>query len=642
MKLRLRVGMVCVLAAGAAAAQTTYYVRPDGGTAKQCAGTTNAAYPGKGSNQPCAWAHPSWALEKRAWKLAGGDRLRIAPGSYRMGWGRPRYGWGDFDFNHPEDVHLPPLPSGPDAKRPTVVAGEGYEQGCPRKPELWGSGPTHHILDLSGTSNAVVACLEITDHATCGVGHPTLVCGEDSAAAVAGIFARDERGENVVLRDLDIHGLAGSGIAGRFGSVTMQRVVLSGNGLSGWNADLRDGAVLKPVVRIEDSTIEWNGCVEEAGTRRPAAGGCRGENSGGYGDGIGLSYVGGSWSILHSVVRYNTQDGLDLLYVKESGGKVTIDGVTAYGNAGNQIKVAGGAAIRNNVIVGNCAYFDGKPFSLLKGYFREDEQGYQPGDHCRANGDALVVAAQSGTHGAILNNTIVGEGDFLIWALCQNKNEKEPCSEGTSIEIANNILRGYRRAGEFRDRKLKRSGELVAPIFAEGGVARVHHNLMFHVDRAYGDLDGQCPLAAGDICADPRFAADVLSEHFDGRLLAGSPALDRGAAVAVTSDHDGAPRPQGAGYDVGAFEMQPREPGVASAPIRYWFDFGMGRGGAGIYESLAGNADRTFFLPTPRFDPAHPDPWRQFELPKEPFVRVPDPYGRPSRCSRRRSCPGRS
>src|SRR4051812_44634689 len=199
-----------------AAAQTTYFVRPDGGTGRQCNGKADIPYPGHGANLPCAWAHPSWALQQRAWKIAGGDRLLIAPGSYRMGVGKPAFGWGQFDSNHPADIHLPPLPSGPDPKIPTILAGVGYEQGCPRKPELWGAGLTQSVINLSGSSNAIVACLEITDHATCGGGQPPLKCRPDAPAAVSGIFAKNEKGQNIVLRDLDIHGLAGSGIFGRF------------------------------------------------------------------------------------------------------------------------------------------------------------------------------------------------------------------------------------------------------------------------------------------------------------------------------------------------------------------------------------------------------------------------------------------
>ena len=193
---------------------------------------------------------------------------------------------------------------------------------------------------------------------------------------------------------------------------------------------------------------------------------------------------------------------------------------------------------------------------MLKGYFWEDAKDYHQGDLCRANGDALVVAVQSGVHSRILNNTIVGEGDFLIWGLCQNR-DATPCGTATSIEVANNVLRGYRRKGEFRDKKLGRSGELVSPIFAENGVVReIHHNLFFNLDIPYGDLHANCPMDAGDVCADPRFVNDVLSEAFDGKLRLGSPALGAGVSLPlVIGDREGSVRPKGQAYDMGAFQM---------------------------------------------------------------------------------------
>jgi len=55
------------------------------------------------------------------------------------------------------------------------------------------------------------------------------------------------------------------------------------------------------------------------------------------------------------------------------------------------------------------------------------------------------------------------------------------------------------------------------------------------------------------VTGDPRFI-DVSVKNY--RLGASSAAIDRGVALngVVTNDYDGNPRPQGSGYDVGAFE----------------------------------------------------------------------------------------
>ena len=47
---------------GSAQAATTYYVRTDGGTPPQCTGRADAAYPGTGTAQACAWKSLHYAL----------------------------------------------------------------------------------------------------------------------------------------------------------------------------------------------------------------------------------------------------------------------------------------------------------------------------------------------------------------------------------------------------------------------------------------------------------------------------------------------------------------------------------------------------------------------------------------------------
>src|SRR5262249_55940577 len=51
--------------------------------------------------------------------------------------------------------------------------------------------------------------------------------------------------------------------------------------------------------------------------------------------------------------------------------------------------------------------------------------------------------------------------------------------------------------------------------------------------------------------ADPGMV-DPASYNF--HLQAGSLAIDSGAVVPVSTDHEGRPRPQGSGYDIGAYE----------------------------------------------------------------------------------------
>ncbi len=58
---------------------TVWYVRDGGGTPAQCTGTTNAVYPGFGTDQPCAINHPSWVIGSKGGTqlMSGGDTVYI-------------------------------------------------------------------------------------------------------------------------------------------------------------------------------------------------------------------------------------------------------------------------------------------------------------------------------------------------------------------------------------------------------------------------------------------------------------------------------------------------------------------------------------------------------------------------------------
>jgi cysteine-rich repeat protein len=322
-----------------------YYVRADGGDDTQCDGRTDAAYPGSGQNQPCAWKHPFYALDQRGvWKLKGGEALIIGPGSYRMGLGAP--GAERFcSAEYPWDCQLPSLPPGPDAAHPTRLLGAGYASGCQQKPELWGAERAYHIVDLSGSSNTVVDCLEITDHSSCALSHCTasVACPRETGPygdyADVGVLASDA--ENLVLRRLDVHGLAAGGVhAARLRNFTMEKVRIAGNGSVGFDGDLGEDSSNSGLIRFQQVTVEWNGCPEQWPDGQNNH--CWGQNvCGGYGDGVGVARSGGRWLLDGCVIRYNTSDGLDLLYVgvNRPFARVEVRNSVAYGNAGNQFKV---------------------------------------------------------------------------------------------------------------------------------------------------------------------------------------------------------------------------------------------------------------------------------------------------------------
>src|ERR1700748_3359033 len=93
----LFVGLVCV----PVFAKTTWYVRRDGGTRYsanvskgQCDGKADAAYPGKGANQHCAfndyrYLYTDGIYGNAAWVIAGGDTVILRNGPWRVGYNGP-------------------------------------------------------------------------------------------------------------------------------------------------------------------------------------------------------------------------------------------------------------------------------------------------------------------------------------------------------------------------------------------------------------------------------------------------------------------------------------------------------------------------------------------------------------------------
>ncbi|MBI4952076.1 MAG: hypothetical protein HY908_08585 [Myxococcales bacterium] len=507
---------------------TTYFVRIDGGDEVECTGLVDAAYPGAGSGAGCAWNHPFVALPPGGSpRFAGGDRLIIGPGSYRMGLGAP--GTSGCDSVGSWDCVAPPLPSGPDADHPTRVYGAGWDTGCAAPPELWGAERATQVLDLRGSSNLRLDCLELTDHDTCVEFHSGgLACERDTPPygdwAETGIEAGDSH--DVFLRRLDIHGLSNRAVhAGRLADWTVVDVRNAANGMVGWDGDIEGDDGNSGTMRFARWTVEWNGCAETYPGGAPT--GCWAQEAGGYGDGVGTGETGGDWLITDSVFSFNTSDGLDLLYHRR-GGWVRVERVRAEGNAGNQLKITGNAIVANDVLVGNCSFFDGQVFTHLV-------------DSCRALGTALHLSIGPGDRVGIANNTIYSEGDCLV-----GTGDCMPGLDGTeSLRSRNNIYLGDTDFLQPFERSCLFYADCPGPAFEQD------HDVVFDVK------DGFCPTGAANLCEDPALAnPDPVA--FDAHLQTGSPALDSGAPtdeLVPSVDFEGQPRPSGPAVDRGAYEM---------------------------------------------------------------------------------------
>ncbi|WP_167285032.1 NEW3 domain-containing protein [Marilutibacter alkalisoli] len=510
------------LAAAGSATAATYYVRTDGGSAAQCTGTNNAAYPGSGSNQACAWNSLHQALPIGATaRINGGDTVYIAPGEYMIGWGAPGAEGGRCYSGGRYDCYLPPIPSGPSATSKTRILGLDPA----RPPKLWGTERVQSMLNLNGSSNVEIGHLEITDKSDCVEFHTnsSARCERNSAPygqwASVGISASNSR--NVHLHDLDIHGLANRGImAGGLTDWTVERVKFVGNGWAGWDGDIGSGSSNSGNIVLREVEIGWNGCGERWQTRQPWA--CWAQQAGGYGDGLGTATTGGHWLIEDSYIHHNTSDGIDLLYMDGgSNSSVTIRRTHAVGNAGNQLKTNGRATIENSVVIGNCSFFDGR-------------DSMQSGDQCRALGNVVSVGMVNSQPVVLRHNTITGEGDCLILS--------SGGGSSASLSIQNNALVGQT--------DWRQPFELSCGHYADNSSAQVS----FSGNAFWNVKQGQCP--SGSICTNPRLASTTLAS-FDATPLSDSPLVNKAPALSgITNDFYTNPRPSGSAPDIGAIELQ--------------------------------------------------------------------------------------
>ncbi len=504
----------------------TYYVRGDGGDASQCTGRSNAAYAGSGTQQACAWKHPFMALPPGGpARIAGGDTLLIASGNYRMGLNAP--GAASCHQSWSWDCYMAAVPSGPSPSQPTRILGQGHDASCPAAPELWGAERTSMVLNLQGSSNVEVACLEITDRNSCIEHHchggncPGEInqCNRSNPPwgdwAGTGIKASDS--SSVLLRDVNIHGMANRGVlAGRLNNWTMERLTIRGNGWSGWDGDIGTDSANSGNIIFRELELAWNGCGERYPSGEPF--GCWGQTAGGYGDGLGTGATGGHWIIEDSFVHHNTSDGIDLLYMKP-GARVTVRRSWFEGNAGNQLKTKGDALIEISEIVGNCAYFTG--FANM-----------HAGDHCRALGNALSIGLDNGSVADLINNSITSEGDCLVLSSGGDSSAR--------LNMANNLMIGK---VDWRQ-----PWEQSCVHYADGSSAQLSWVRNFIT----GVKNGACP--AGSLCTGLPLIASAGLTSFDPMPLIGSPLIDAAnAPLAPPDDYRNYLR-NSQSPDIGAYE----------------------------------------------------------------------------------------
>ncbi len=565
---------------------TTWYVRPGGGTAfvsrsqtpnGQCDGKHDADYPGKGTNRPCAvgnlrdlYADGVTHLHME-WMISGGDTVivRQKPAGYNVAFDKP------YTPTNCEDLacDLPTIPSGT-AGRHTRILGENYASCHPDAAKTLLIAYGREAINVRDSQFVDVSCFEITDRVACGPG------GFTNAACPAGTQGGGAMGvlqsaltSNVSYNDLFIHGLAVEAINGATG-VGVVGNYLHVRAMPSAGIDMDDAPWLSSNISVaggftlNNSITEFTGCVEEYPVvhNYPYVE-CRDQNAGAYGDGFGTASTTGDWSFDHDIWRYNFQDGLDLLHSGMQS--LTVTNSQSYGNDGQAYKIgaADNVVFRNNTALVNCnrilSTIGDEPATAIV-------KGVSP---CRAEGDGLVFQfTDQGTY-LVQNNSIAGYGAVPFDLACSTG--WDGCSHAHSV-YQNNILLGYSDP-EYN------GGQTASTFYGEnasmppnGGWMVRDHNIFYNV------RPGNCPvpLRAGESCntVDPRFVGEPRSplrseaslDNFDFHLAAGSRAIGGGVPVSGLST-DGLGAARGNPPSIGAWEAGPNSSGSADArdPAKY-------------------------------------------------------------------------
>lgn len=547
------------------ASNTTWYVRPDGGTIYsstntngQCSGQVNAAYSGSGTDQPCAAGNIRylWAdgvtYEQVKWVISGGDTVIVAQNSagYNTGADSPasvnQYNPTNCAGNY-SGCYMPTVPSGT-AARHTRILGANYANCHADSAKTllnvsYGAGTAFNVKDSQFVD---IACFEVSDQANCGGnGNFTNHCTGTNDNGAYGILESALTGD-VTYTDLFIHGLADEGIHGATGvGVVGTYVHLRAMPIGGIDMDddpWNSGNIsVAGGLTLTNSITEWTGCVEEYPVvhNYPYIE-CRDQNAGGYADGFGTGSTTGNWYFNHDIWQYNFQDGLDLLHSGMQN--LTVLNSLSLGNDGQAYKIGSGnnVVFQNNIAMVNCnriAYVIGdEPSSAI----------VPTVSTCRAGGDGIVFSFTNlGTY-TIQNNTYVGYNatpfDFGCeggWDFCQN----------AASTYQNNLFMGY-------SDPLYSDGQLPGLFYEEnssmppnGGWATRNHNIFYRTRTGYCPS----PLQAGESCTeDPLFISEPASpisaesdlDGFNFKPSSSSPAAGAGVAIpGLTTDYNGTTRP---------------------------------------------------------------------------------------------------
>ena len=286
--------------------------------------------------------------------------------------------------------------------------------------------------------------------------------------------------------------------------------------------------------------------------------------------------------------NYIHWEGFEIFGVGNAGGSSTGLELYGYGKhsalVGNRIHDIGRVCTSTSNGQTGILLSNGTTDVLVEGNVIHDIGRFAPGEQeC-----SVAWGYENHDHGLYLSYT----GDVRVynnvfynhargWAIHAYNSDGRVLS---NVSILNNT---FAFPNPYRDGHIIFSNRIVSNttiqnnIFYQPNAAAVHtsnasfastvisNNLAYGVSKVMSD-GNQGATVKSNVFADPKF---VSPSGFDFHLQSGSPAIDTGLIfAAITKDLDGAPRPLGASYDIGAFEFgsttapaQPTPPPVISS-----------------------------------------------------------------------------
>lgn len=617
-----------------------YVVRCDGGTAAQCDGTHDAPLAGAvdgadpGTLPDCALNSPNYGSGANgqtggaAGLMVGGDTIIIdgelhsgcAPtlsgrAEYEIGSGAPNMPAGGNcsapGAGFPYGCYPNAWPAGTSLANKTKIYGKGYNTGCKKPPQLWGSnaagagGARAGIFRIN--SFTAFGCLEVTDHSGCihtisaggtidnNAAQDPIACSTNYTGSGPGRWAEtgirfQDGAHDVDIRDTWVHGLGMDGVWGNFlaGTFSMVNFYIFKNGYDNWTGN--DNAHYTGSYSWTGGTNSFAGCGQKyPGTYtiprsksqwrdRSDVHNCWTQGQGaGYGDCYGISARSGSWTIKRTDAFGCSSDVWDFLY--DSSGTMTFAQNTCEGNNGSCFKSGSGSVnVENNTLIGNCTNYKnnptvfGSPTALGRsgsscnnnGLCDANENFVNCGDctayaFCRAN-TPLSINTNTGSQAKILNNTIVSNFDVAIYL-------QGVTAGGTAI-VKNNMLIGGQNYLNGTD-----MGDLSDGIYSEGAGVTITRD--YNVECGTKNITTACSGSAHSQCFtscnslnlagtmmnnNPTFyqGNDYISSFF---LTATSPAHGINAAdetvPLVSTAFDATGFNRRSTWDAGGFEYRP-------------------------------------------------------------------------------------